>query len=347
MACFSPKRMFRTSEIDPLTGDYGWTLDQRKGFADWSSEVPCGQCIGCRRMEATDWRTRVVLESRLWPENVVVTLTYADEHLPRAADGRPTLVKAHHQGFMKRLRAYAEEEYWERLRGPGGVLEGFAPRRGAAIRGELRRLRAGGVDVPRPPVVRFWGCGEYGKKNLRPHYHVAIFNFRFDDAVSAGKSAKGNVQYRSPSLERLWPFGFATIGDLTEQTAMYIADYLQKKVVDPSRLGLALPAYAMMSNRPGIGAGVLDRWLSDFYPVGRVVNLGSKSTVRTPRYLDRKLKERDPALYREMKLSRRKARNAAMAGERDEVSQHVKRERRYAYAVVVRDRQERDLPSLG
>ena len=44
---------------------------------------PCGQCIGCRIDRSRQWAARCVHEAQLHTDNCFLTLTYADEHLPK------------------------------------------------------------------------------------------------------------------------------------------------------------------------------------------------------------------------------------------------------------------------
>ena len=62
--------------------------------------VPCGQCIACRINHAKEWATRIYGESRMHDENIFLTLTYDDEHLPKDN----SVHKDEVQRFMKRLR---------------------------------------------------------------------------------------------------------------------------------------------------------------------------------------------------------------------------------------------------
>ena len=64
------------------------------------AQVPCGQCIHCRLNHARMWSIRIMHEAELWKDNIFLTLTYDDEHLP--ANG--TLVKKHLTDFFKRFR---------------------------------------------------------------------------------------------------------------------------------------------------------------------------------------------------------------------------------------------------
>ena len=77
--------------------------------------------------------------------------------------------------------------------------------------------------------VRYYHCGEYGEKYMRPHYHACLFNFDFPDK-KIWKENNGNRLYISESLSELWPFGFVTIGDVTFESAAYVARYIMKKV---------------------------------------------------------------------------------------------------------------------
>ena len=75
--------------------------------------------------------------------------------------------------------------------------------------------------------IRFYHCGEYGEKLGRPHYHACLFNFDFEDKI-LWKEINGQKLYISQSLSELWPFGFSTIGEVTYQSAAYVARYIMK-----------------------------------------------------------------------------------------------------------------------
>lgn len=76
--------------------------------------------------------------------------------------------------------------------------------------------------------LRFLMCGEYGEQLLRPHFHAIIFGTEFPDREPFF-IRRGNPFFRSQVLERLWPHGYATIGEATYSTAAYVARYITKK----------------------------------------------------------------------------------------------------------------------
>lgn len=67
-------------------------------------KVACQQCRGCRKSRSREVAMRCMHESRLYDLNSFVTLTYADEFIPRSPSGLPTLVKHDFTKFMERLR---------------------------------------------------------------------------------------------------------------------------------------------------------------------------------------------------------------------------------------------------
>ena len=69
-------------------------------------EIPCGKCILCRKQKAAEWSLRMYHELSTSQKASFVTLTYDDTKLP----ANQTLVKAHLQNFMKRLRKRIEPE---------------------------------------------------------------------------------------------------------------------------------------------------------------------------------------------------------------------------------------------
>lgn len=136
--------------------------------------------------------------------------------------------------------------------------------------------------------IRFFASGEYGDSNDRAHYHALLFNCAFPDRVPWRKS-RGNQLYRSAILERLWPYGFSTIGEVNYQTSNYVARYVVKKL----RGSLAQqqyvdrePPFVLMSRNPGIGAAWFAKHAGDVYPLGTVV-YGEGRQRRAPRYFDK------------------------------------------------------------
>lgn len=74
--------------------------------------------------------------------------------------------------------------------------------------------------------IQIFNVHEYGK-NGKKHWHLVLFNHDFEDKTLYTVK-NNNKLYTSKKLEKLWPFGFNTIGDITEASAMYTAQYTQK-----------------------------------------------------------------------------------------------------------------------
>ena len=89
----------------------------------------------------------------------------------------------------------------------------------------LKRLRKR-VGVP----IRFYMGAEYGEKFKRPHYHACIFGFDFPDRIYFKKTSSGEKIYTSKILESLWPYGHSSVGNVTFESAAYIARYCVQKV---------------------------------------------------------------------------------------------------------------------
>jgi hypothetical protein len=92
----------------------------------------------------------------------------------------------------------------------------------------LKRLR----KLIAPIKIKTFYCGEYGDKNLRPHYHICIINYDFPDKQFLRTSQSGHILWSSALLDKLWKKGFANIGDVTFESAGYVARYCLKKHKD-------------------------------------------------------------------------------------------------------------------
>ncbi len=167
-----------------------------------------------------------------------------------------------------------------------------------------------------PRKIRFYHCGEYGELLGRPHYHACLFNHDFEDKTP-WQYRNENLLYVSASLSELWPQGYSSVGQVTFQSAAYVARYIMKKVtgrgaaehyeaVDQmtGEISQLPPEYTTMSRRPGIGNDWLKRFSSDVYPEDFVLVNGKK--MKPPKYYDLQLELRDPALLHEIKVERKR-----------------------------------------
>lgn len=171
------------------------------------------------------------------------------------------------------------------------------------------------------PGVRFFHCGEYGEKYLRPHYHACLFNCDFPDRLLWKISKSGERLYRSEILEELWPYGHSSVGDVTFQSAAYVARYITKKQTGPTaynyysrydeksgQIWTVRPEYVTMSRGSkklksgGIGKGWFEKYSSDVYPSDFIIMEGKK--MKPPKYYDRCLEEEAPEEYRKIRWSR-------------------------------------------
>lgn len=137
-------------------------------------------------------------------------------------------------------------------------------------------------------VPRFFACGEYGESFGRPHFHAVLFGVGFPDRVYWRKSDSGHAVDRSQLLEQLWTHGDCYVGDVTFESAAYVARYVMKKVngqLADHHYGGLTPEMAHMSLRPGIGAMWFERFWRDVYPHGRVVANGIE--VLPPKFYDK------------------------------------------------------------
>lgn len=293
MACFRPIRAWRSKIANP-TGKRSLVFKESEASMHFAPiDIPCGQCIGCKLERSRQWAVRCMHESSMYDDNCYITLTYDDEHLP--SDG--SVHVEHFQKFMKRLR-----KKYPREKGNS---------------------------------IRFFHCGEYGEVCKycglsefyckcpkfvptlgRPHYHACLFNFDFEDKELL-KIKDGNRLYTSSILEKLWPYGFCSIGAVTFASAAYVARYITKKIngeKSEEHYKGRKPEYITMSRRPGIGKDWFDEFRSDLDNDFCVVN-GKK--VGLPKFYDSQLSDI------ELKERKKKRRYAAIEHEENNTGKRL------------------------
>lgn len=162
--------------------------------------------------------------------------------------------------------------------------------------------------------IRFFHCGEYGDKYRRPHYHAIVFGLDFVDK-KLFSVVNGNRLYVSQTLDSLWGFGYATIGNVTFESAAYVARYVVKKRTgkqasdhyksvdtDTGEVFDLKPEYVTMSRRPGIAFGWFDKYYSDVFPSDHVVVRGKES--KPPKYYDKLYEAYFPSDFKSIKNRR-------------------------------------------
>jgi len=226
---------------------------------------PCGSCIECRLSKSSFSAVRCVHEASMFDANSFLTLTYSDEFFP----SDHSLSTRHMQLFWKRLRKHADVKFKYFAAGEYGEGDG-----------QRFRINSLGLRV-----------GD------NPHYHACVFGFDFDDKVPDGKNAQGDILYQSDTLDRIWGMGRCIIGDVTFESAAYVARYTLKKVYGDdadAHYDGRLPERCYWSL--GVGKTWFGKWYTDVYPSDSLV-LRDGRVLSPPPYYDKLLLKHDPALY--------------------------------------------------
>lgn len=299
MACTSPIRGVRGSD---------GVVRLKKGIPDArlfgtgdkpELELACGRCMDCKIRRANDWATRLTHEGQAHDRNCFLTLTFSDDGLALRELQRGThpadLDLADWQLFAKRLRQ-------------------------ELTRQQRRMEKKLGLPRTKPVSFRFFQVGEYGDDNNRPHYHALIFGQDFTGEGDRWRTETGHPAWTSRTIEKLWPYGFHQIQDLTPETINYVSRYVQKKLYGQrkeaalARLDLQTgehvtvrPEFATMSRggkskKGGIGAEWFKRWQTEVFPDDFLVIQGEKKPV--PRYYTELLKKSDEQLAEQVKKQR-------------------------------------------
>lgn len=110
----------------------------------------------------------------------------------------------------------------------------------------IERLRDEGFKLS------YFGIGEFGETTGRPHYHMCLFGYCPDDLKEYQLNELGQMTYTSEKLSKIWGQGFVVVGELTKDSASYVARYSLKKIGD-------LHNVLVCSTRPAIGFNYYQR----------------------------------------------------------------------------------------
>lgn len=275
MACYNPRPVFLVKNVS--TGRNRIVFPSRKvvkpsdAIVDWSEEDVSDMALPCTHCAGCK-------------------LEYA----------RQWSLKCMHEASFHSNNCFITLTYSDQyLPNYGSLDKSHFPKFIKALRERLRRVGL--------PNIKFFHCGEYGDKLGRPHYHALIFGYDFPDKVFRS-SRRGNDYYESPMLNELWGKGKCIIGNVTLQSAGYVARYAVKKRYGHTAknyYGKKVPEYAYGSN--GIGRRWIEQNWREVYAYDRIVMLNHKNKPvihKPPRYYDDYLKVVDPVLYAKVKSDR-------------------------------------------
>lgn len=140
------------------------------------------------------------------------------------------------------------------------------------LQGFFKRLRSDMAYSKDERKIRYYAVGEYGENFQRPHYHAIIF----------GLDPKKDKEL----IEDQWPYGFVSLGDVSYESAQYVAGYVQKKLYGQREEEYedSLPPFSLMSKNLG-KQFVLEN--ADVLGVGGSIPVGNNRRIHRSRYSDR------------------------------------------------------------
>lgn len=212
----------------------------------------CGKCIFCRKKKSYELAIRCVLHASLYQKNCFLTLTYDETQLGY----HNTLAYDHIQKFKKRLRQDVNTVYYSHIK--------------------TRKLKKRRVPKNYAKKIEIFNVHEYGK-NGKKHWHLVVFNHDFTDKKIFTKKNEHNL-YTSGVLETLWPYGFSTIGDVSEASAMYQAQYMEKDIKNRNMTN----GKKSKSKHSGIGKQYFLKYYKQILTLGYIPFSGKK--IPLPRY---------------------------------------------------------------
>ncbi len=258
--------------------------------------IPCGNCIECRIQHSAEWATRCIWETKEHEENIMLTLTYDDEHIPKGQridkeTGEVfetlTLKRKDLQDFKKRLR-----KKYKHIK--------------------LKTFEAGEYGSEEEYIDNY---GRKRKGTRRPHYHMIVFgltpeDMRFHKWSKCEWSKKKNALFKSKTIDKLWGMGHADLNEVNYETCAYVARYVVKKYKGSDskehyeEMGIA-PEFQGQSQ--GIGKAYFEKNKEKIFnqeAFWQVTKKGLKR-VKLPRYFDKLIEKEDPEHFKKIVEERR------------------------------------------
>lgn len=209
MSCFFPEQVYK-SRLLTANGKHQQTSNIDYALRDSEGNPViqyrrCRYCEGCRSDMAKEWTTKILHETAFYFSN--------EEKRYKTS----FLTLTYNDASLPLFGSLDYKKHWTNF---------------------LKRLRK---ELKYP--IRYYMIGEYGSKNLRPHYHAIIFgeDFLYDSHVDSVRL--GNNLYISDTVAKCWTvptrkrnsigrsLGYHSIGEVTPASCAYVARYSMKKLI--------------------------------------------------------------------------------------------------------------------
>lgn len=167
-------------------------------------------------------------------------------------------VRCYHESTLHTRNCFATFTYRDSCL-PSGLVK-------ADLQKLFKRMRKAGL------IFRYFGVGELGERTRRPHYHVLFFGQDFRDGSEVVGYNQDDPYYYNQWLNGVWGKGHVTLAPAEPGSIFYTAGYMLKNADCPD-------AFQVMSRRPYIGYGWLDKYHDNIARLGHVVIEGRKHQV--------------------------------------------------------------------
>lgn len=240
---------------------------------DSELSFPCGRCVDCKKRRVSGWSFRLLKEAERASSAFFLTITYNQEFVPFTDKMYMSLNKPSKDKKGRYISSHLQL-FFKRLR-------------------KLQKQQ-----------IKYYACGEYGGKTMRPHYHVIIFNCELANLIGEDYTYQvnlGNVKLDGTQnfhceswidVETGKPLGYISVGQLTEASAAYTLKYISKEARIPvHKNDDRVPEYSIMSK--GLGSNYLTKNMKKWHKndlLNRMyVPLKNGQKIAMPRYYKEKL----------------------------------------------------------
>lgn len=243
--------------------------------------IACKSCVGCRLYYSQDWGIRCTHEAQMHEDNMFLTITYNEDHLPQNG----TLVKKDMQNFFNYLGKFLRRKGL-----PSKFRYLYCGEYGDKNQRPHYHAIIFGIDMPDKEV----------HKNSRGH--LLYTSEMLSQVWGKGYVYIGSVSYQSACY--VSRYALKKINGPQSQEHYAVLDDDGVVITQKPK------EFAHTSNKKphkeAIGGGLGTLWFEEFnqyvYPIDRITMNGKEMTP--PVYYDKLLKRFNPELFEEVKSKR-------------------------------------------